>query len=242
MNTNKQLVRVLLSDASMMGCELLADGLRRARFEVAGCCYTSEHVLRLVTETNPDVVLVSADLQDARLGGFKILTEIRRRSPQTRPIMLMDERERELVISAFRGGAKGVFFRHQQPFGSLCKCIRAVNNGQVWASSQDLEYTLEALAEVAPLREVDPTAARSLTKREEQMISLVAQGLTNREIAQKVFLSEHTVKNYLFRIFEKLNVSSRVELILFATRLRESSNVKRTTEEMFIPRSTNEVA
>ena len=209
-------IRVLVSDASMMGCELLAESLRRAQFEVVDCAVKVEDLLQKITETHPDVIIVSANLQDARLGGFKSLRELRKRNLSTRTIMLLEEPDSELTVSAFRAGAKGVFFR-DEPFSALCKCIRAVHHGQIWACSRDMELVLAAFAYAAPVREVDTHAAEMLTKREEQIIGLVAQGLTNRELAHKLYLSEHTVKNYLFRIFEKLDVTNRVELVLYAT-------------------------
>lgn len=209
-------IRVLVTDASVMGCELLADRLRRARFEVVGCSVTGEDLVNKVAETSPDVVIISAHLQNARLGGYTCLRELKKRDLKVNSVILLEDRDRELIISAFRGGAKGVFFR-AEPFSALCKCLRAVRNGQIWASTKDMELILEALANAAPLREVDASTARSVTRREEQIINLVAKGHSNREIAQKLYLSEHTVKNYMFRIFEKLNVSSRVELVLYAT-------------------------
>lgn len=206
----------------MMGCELLADRLRRARFVVTACCVTTVDVQQRVSDSEPNVVIISANLQDGRLGGFKSLREVKKNNPQARAVMMLEERDRELIISAFRGGAKGVFFR-AEAFNTLCKCIRAVHLGQIWASSKEMELILEALASAAPLREVDSNMLRTLTRREEQIINLVAQGLTNREMANKLFLSEHTVKNYLFRIFDKLNVSSRVELVLYATNSKNNA-------------------
>lgn len=210
------MIRVLVTDASVMGCELLADRLRRAHFDVVACCVRAEDVVEKVAEARPEVVVISVDLQDARLGGFSSLREIKKRGLKADAVMLLEDRDCELIISAFRGGAKGVFFR-AEPFSVLCKCIRVVRSGQIWASNQDLELILEALRNTAPLRVVDANTARSVTKREAQIINLVALGHSNREIAQKLYLSEHTVKNYMFRIFDKLNVTSRVELVLFAT-------------------------
>jgi DNA-binding NarL/FixJ family response regulator len=109
-----------------------------------------------------------------------------------------------------------VFFR-ADPFAQLCKCLRVIHQGQIWASTQDLHYLVDALAKAVPLRHVSEGVAALLTKREEELVGYVAQGLSNREIAQAMFLSEHTVKNYLFRIFDKLGISSRVELVLHCT-------------------------
>ena len=91
-----------------------------------------------------------------------------------------------------------------------------MHKGQIWASSNELQFLLEALAEAAPLRVVNAQGINLLTKREGQVVHLVAEGLTNRGISRELNISEHTVKNYLFRIFDKLGVSSRVELTICA--------------------------
>ncbi len=215
-------VAVLVADLSKFAGELLGGALRRAGFEVTGCVTTVDELLSNIRERIPDVALVSAHLQGARLGGFRALRELTISYSQVRVIMLADEADREIVVSAFRGGAKGVFVRS----GSLSlvfKCIRAVYAGQVWASSRDLQFILEALSLAAPLRCVEPKE-QGLTKREEDIVSLVAKGYTNQEIAKKLYLSEHTVKNHLFRIFDKLNVSSRVEVALYSTKERPASH------------------
>src|SRR5439155_12346332 len=98
----------------------------------------------------------------------------------------------------------------------LCKCIQSVHQGQIWANSEQLKYLVEALSEVTALRIVDAKGFKLLSAREEQVVALVADGLSNRQVATELCLSEHTIKKYLFRIFDKLGVSSRVELTLYA--------------------------
>ncbi len=210
-------IAVLVADLKFAG-ELLGGALRRAGFEVTGCVTTAEELICKVRDRIPDVGLVSVNLQGARLDGFKALRELTISYAQVRVIMLADESDREVVVSAFRGGAKGVFVRAGS-LSSLFKCIRAVHAGQIWASSHDLQFILEALSQAAPLRPVEQ-GERVLTKREEDVAALVAKGYTNQEIAKKLYLSEHTVKNHLFRIFDKLNVSSRVEVALYSNNYR----------------------
>lgn len=209
-------IAVLVADPSKFAGELLSGALRRTGFEVTGCVTTAQELLCKVRERIPDVALVSVNLQGARLGGFKALRELAISYGKVRVVMLADETDREMVVSVFRGGAKGVFVRAGS-LSALFKCIRAVHGGQVWASSRDLQFILEALSLAAPLRCVNQ-GERSLTKREEEIAGLVAKGYTNQEIARKLYLSEHTVKNHLFRIFDKLNVSSRVEVALYSTK------------------------
>jgi DNA-binding NarL/FixJ family response regulator len=128
--------------------------------------------------------------------------------------MLLPSRDRELVIDAFRCGAHGVIFR-DEPLEILSKCIHAIHQGQVWANSQHLGYLLEALGRTKPMHLQDSRGTRLLSKREEAVVRLVADGLTNKQISNELTLSEHTVRNYLFRIFDKLGVSTRVELVLY---------------------------
>jgi DNA-binding NarL/FixJ family response regulator len=174
-------------------------------------------ILESARKDRPDVILVSARLEDGPLAGFGALREIIALAIPGRAVMVFDTRERELVVAAFRGGAKGVFFR-DKPVEVLCKCLHRVHEGQIWAENADLVFLLEALSAAAPLRVSTPKTVEPLTKREEEVVSLVAQGLSNREISRQLHLSEHTVKNYLFRIFDKTGVSSRVELALFVLR------------------------
>ncbi len=136
--------------------------------------------------------------------------------------MLLASRERELVVDAFRCAAHGVIFRDEP----LSKCIHAVHRGQVWAISEHLGYLLEALARMKPMNLQDARGANLLSKREETVARLVAEGLTNREISNELRLSEHTVRNYLLGIFDKLGVSSRVGLVLYCLQDRRAGTVE----------------
>jgi DNA-binding NarL/FixJ family response regulator len=129
--------------------------------------------------------------------------------------MLLDASERTPVIEAFRCGARGVFCR-TEPLKLLAKSIRCVHEGQIWASSSELQFLLEAVAEPVPMSFLSANGDALLSTRELDVVRCVAEGLSNREIAQRLTLREHTVKNYLFRIFDKLGVSSRVEVVLYA--------------------------
>ena len=140
-----------------------------------------------------------------------------------KPVILFYSPERHLVVDAFRAGAKGVFCLSKAAFKSLCRCVERVHTGQIWADSSELSEVMEAFSQLAPLRVVNADGMRLLTKREEDVVRLLAEGMQNRDIARELRLSEHTVKNYLFHIFDKLGVSSRVELVLYAV-----SSTKRT--------------
>jgi DNA-binding NarL/FixJ family response regulator len=146
--------------------------------------------------------------------GSGLIQELRRRRPDLPVIVLVEEPTRAAVVEALRAGARGVLCR-TEPIKALGKCVSCVHDGQVWANQKALEYLLQALSDPIPIRLVDAKGASLLSAREQDVVRWVAEGLTNREIADRLELSEHTIKNYLFRIFEKLGISNRMELMLY---------------------------
>ncbi len=212
-------IRVLVADADRLNCELLTAALERtADFQVKGAVNSAE-VLNALTQSEPDVAVVSLSFLGDRERVFKLLRELKEAYPQIRVVVLMDSVEKQTVVESFRAGAKGVFSRSES-FPNLCKCIQRVWEGQIWATSTEMEYALQALTETRPIRVDQPSDSVPLSKREEQVVRLVADGLSNRDISLRLKLSEHTIKNYLSRIFEKLGVSTRVELVLYALSYR----------------------
>jgi len=201
-----------------MASELIEATLRRNRqkFEVHSFGISSLEVYRELERCKPDVTLLSSDLKDGPLTGFRVLFQLRGAASKNPIVMLLDSDDRDLVIDAFRGGAKGVFSR-ESPFNSLPKCICAVHSGQFWISNNQLQFLLELVSRLSPVQAVvKPGGMERLTKRERTVTKLVAEGLKNEEIALKLSISEHTVRNYVGHTFEKLGLSSRVELVLWA--------------------------
>ena len=141
-------------------------------------------------------------------------------APTTRPIVLLDCSDSEQVIDAFSAGAKGVVCQ-TDPFQVLCKCIRSVKAGQIWANSRELQWIVKTLGDREPVCVVSAKGIPLLTCREEQVVSKVVEGLPNHEIAVKLGVSPHTVKNHLFRIYNKLGISTRAELMLYALASRD---------------------
>lgn len=209
-----------------MGCQLLEHALRRFphRFNVLRSAVTRSEILSSLNQGDVDVALVSEDLQDGQFMGFQVLPELHASFPRTRVIVLLNSLQNDLVLDAFRAGALGVFSR-AEPFEMLCKCIEAVHAGQVWANSAQLRLLLGAFINAAPFRLVQHQGLKLLAKREAQVVELVVDGLTNRQIGVKLGISEHTVSNYLFRIYNKLGISSRVELVLYVMRQRETGQL-----------------
>lgn len=190
--------------------------------KVVACAHRSDDVVPAADQHNPKVAVLSANLKDGHLAGMRALHQLRAAHPKTSVILRLDSPDRELVVEAFREGARGIFSRSKSAT-VLAKCIRAVHSGQIWANARELQFLLEALSQAAPSPLSDGKGKPLLTKREEQVVQLVTEGLTNREISRQLSLSEHTIKNYLFRLFQRLGVSNRVELILYALHQRGPS-------------------
>jgi DNA-binding NarL/FixJ family response regulator len=219
----KDRISVLVVTADNMTSELLKSAFANGRkgFTVETLTGSSHKIIGELGAYNPDVALITEELQDGPQAGIKVLQKTRD-SHRTSAVMLLQSSKPERVVSAFRDGARGIFYRSHS-LKSLSKCIQTVYRGQIWASNEDLEHLISALTYLKPIQINNSDGMPLLTRREEDVVRLVADGLKNREIALKLRVKEHSVRNYLYRIFEKLGVSSRVELILYAFSHRERS-------------------
>ncbi len=206
-----------IADVNLMAGRLLSDQFKRhADITVVSCTADKASLLESVRETKPNVAIIGTDLQDGALSGLDALRELHEAHPNLQLILLFDRPEPQIVVEGLRAGARGIFSRSDFDFTALRNCVRRVFEGQLWINTAEMEYVVDALIQARPLRVVNPEGLNLLSKREEEVMRLVAEGLGNREISELLALSEHTVKNYLFRIFDKLGISNRVELVLYA--------------------------
>jgi len=218
MNRNPQApaeskIRVLVADSSRIHTRLVSDALRLDQLlEVVPFESDSAGLAATVMAQEIDVLVVSSNLDEQPSRGVEVLLELRALHLHTRSILLPDSSKDDAVLKAFRAGARGVFGKNE-PIEQLSKCVRCVHQGQIWADSQALRVAVEALASSPTVRAVNASGMKLLSERELQVVRCIAEGLTNREIAERLKLSQHTIKNYLFRIFDKVGVSSRVELL-----------------------------
>jgi DNA-binding NarL/FixJ family response regulator len=235
--TTRPQISVLISDSTKMHCDLLRKAFYsvRNRFQVVAFASSTVEVLAALQLNRPQVAVISSDLQDGPLSGVRMLPEIRSRYPETKILVVTASPNKEVVIDAFRFGAVGVFSRND-PFDLLCKAIEAVSQGQIWAASEELHYVLRAFAKSPKPPKLDPAVESRVTVREAAVVRLAIEGLSNREIAQKLALTEHTVKNYLFRVFDKLGVSNRVELVLACLHQEENAREELAAKKGLIAR------
>jgi len=212
LSANDNTIKVLVSSRTPLTRHLIADALRHRGFIVEEA--NGPDILTKATEMKPDVVLLSENLEGTRGKGLEVLKELQTAVPEARSIVLLDPGERDLVVESFRSGARGVFCR-SEPVELLAKCVRKVHEGQFWISGAQLELLVGALADAIGVCLTDAQGVALLSKREQDVVACASRGFTNAEIARELKLSENTVKNYMFRIFDKLGVSSRVELVRY---------------------------
>jgi DNA-binding NarL/FixJ family response regulator len=211
------LARVLIVAPDVMTGEFITKTLSNnaPQFESNISIGNASAVLADIGTFNPHFTLLSQELQEGPEEGFKVLRELQRSHPGAAVVMLLKRPDPDCVISAFRFGAQGILYRSHS-LKSLPKCIQTVLEGQIWITNQDLKHILDWLRRVNTVLINGADGLPLLTSREQDVVRLVADGMKNREIAQSLRLTEHSVRNYLYRILDKLGVSSRVELILYA--------------------------
>jgi DNA-binding NarL/FixJ family response regulator len=210
-------ITVLIADSNRMQSQLLSSALRRrSEFRISTCPVDIGSILQAVASTTVQVVVLSLNHSASVASQMASMRRVHLSHPAVAKVLLVESYDRELVCNAFRSGVRGIFCISDAHFRLLCRCIQRVAGGQVWANTEQMAFLMDLIAEVPSLRVLDSRGQQLLTPREEQVVALVAEGLSNRETARELNLSEHTVKKYLFRIFDKLGISSRVELVLYA--------------------------
>jgi DNA-binding NarL/FixJ family response regulator len=208
-------VRVFLLDDH----EIVRRGLRELieveeDLEVAGEAGTAEEALRRIPATRPDVALLDVRLPDG--DGIEICREIRSAHPETACIMLTSLADDEAVYTAILAGASGYLLK-QVKGNEILDGVRRVATGE---SLLDPKVTTRVLERLRKGPEEDEQLA-SLTEQERKLLDLVAEGLTNRQIGERMFLAEKTVKNYMSNLLAKLGMTRRTEAAVYAARLAE---------------------
>jgi DNA-binding NarL/FixJ family response regulator len=211
--TQAGFISIAVADTTRIHTQLLAEAMKSDRtLQVVASAPSSQELLEAAGRVPIDVAVISLALDDQPGRGLDVLRQMRALHPDIKGVILLESSSPQDVLDCFRAGARGIFSKHDR-LEDLCKCIRCVHEGQVWASSVELLLVLEALASSPVAHATNHKGVELLSSREREVIQYLASGMTNREIAEALDLSRHTVKNYLSRIFDKVGVSSRTELI-----------------------------
>jgi DNA-binding NarL/FixJ family response regulator len=215
-NESTNHVGVVLANLPDMFSDLVEtalDGLDD--FVVLGRGHTPAEINRLLQDERARVFLVGFTSGEEQPATIALLKQSIISAPHVRPVVLGGPLRQSDVIALFRAGARGLLATSNSSVTLLIKCIRCVSAGQIWANSNQLELLLSSLNTPRPLQIMDACGQSILSPREGEVLLLLAEGLSNREIAVSLKLSEHTVKNHVFHIFDKLGVSSRIEAALY---------------------------
>jgi DNA-binding NarL/FixJ family response regulator len=212
MTKAKAVTRILVADDHA----IFRDGLRKLLdgaddVEIIGEASNGVECTKMLAKLKPDILLL--DLRMPEKDGLAVLEEVNFDTLGTRVIVLTAAEDDRDVVRAMRLGARGVVLK-QSASDLLLKSIRKVADGEIWLDNRMTSEVIDAFkksAEAGQRREKP-----LLSDREKEIVQLVAQGFRNREIGEKLFISEQTVKNHLHNIFDKLGVSDRLELALYA--------------------------
>ena len=197
-------------------CKLLA---LEEDFEVVGQAQDGQEVLDVLQQYEPDILLL--DLKMPGLDGLGTLQRLQAARIRTRVIVLTASDDKNEFVQAMKLGTSGIVLK-QTATDLLIKSIRKVHAGEIWLDSHTTAAVIRQFVSAEEVPPPSQTAAprereRSpLSQREREIVALVAQGFKNKEMAEKMFISEQTVKNHLHNIFDKLGVSDRLELALYA--------------------------
>ena len=207
-------IRLLLADDH----RLLREGLRRSLtdegFEIVGEAADGEEAVDLVDELLPDLVLM--DVTMPNLNGVEATKLIHARHPEVRIVMLTMHADAEVVADAIRGGANGYLVKDCST-DEIAAAIRLAVSGETALSPQ---LAASMLGELRRLdRSQDTDDERLITKREEEVLQLIADGCSTPEVAQQLFISQKTVKNHLAAIYQKLDARDRTQAVVRAVRM-----------------------
>jgi DNA-binding NarL/FixJ family response regulator len=220
-STSKAKIRIVVADDHPIFrdglCKLLA---LEEDFEVVAQAQDGKQVLDVLQQLKPDVLLL--DLKMPGLDGLATLQRLQAAKNRTRVIVLTASDDKNEFVQAMKLGTSGIVLK-QTATELLIKSIRKVHAGEIWLDSHTTAAVIrqfvandETPAPLTPQTQSRERERSPLSQREREIVALVAQGFKNKEMAEKMFISEQTVKNHLHNIFDKLGVSDRLELALYA--------------------------
>lgn len=213
-------IRVLIADGQPIVLEGLRGVLRQhPGIQIVGEAIDGVETIDKTVSVEPDVVVM--DLRLPRIDGLTVLRSIQTRVPKAKVILFASSESKEEFVEAMKLGCRGVLLK-DGPTSLIEKSIQKVYAGEIWLDSNTTAAVIRQFAlptEPFISQQINGKTGREraqLSQREREIIILIAQGYKNKEIAEKMFITEQTVKNHLHNVFDKLGVSDRLELALYA--------------------------
>ncbi len=208
------MIRVLLCDDQEIVCE----GLQRIlesdpEVSVIGMVHNGQEALEFVEKLRPDLILM--DLKMPIMNGVVATRKIHERFPEVRILVLTTYDDDEWLFDSIRSGAAGYLLK-DRPRSEIIDAIKGTINGRTYIDPSIAGKLLNSVAQNTTRHE--PPADITLSEREQEVLQLMTEGLSNADIAARLFLSEGTVRNYTSSIFNKLNVSDRTQAVILALR------------------------
>lgn len=210
------MIRVLICDDQAIVCEGLQVILESdPTVQVVGVAHDGAQALEKISQTNPDLVLM--DLKMPGMNGIHATREIRQRYPAIHVLVLTTYDADEWVFDAIRSGAAGYLLKNTAP-ADLLAAVKGTVQGKTHIDPEVAGKLFTQIQRSETTISTDAVEIEKLSDREREILELMAKGQNNRQIAERLFLSEGTVRNYVSSIFAKLNVSDRTQAALIAAR------------------------
>jgi two-component system nitrate/nitrite response regulator NarL len=206
---------ILIEDDELTRLGLRTQIGKDPQLEVAGEAANRKDALSLAGEKQPDIILLDLNLGDD--SGLELLPELLSVAPGARVIVVTGGRDLEAHQRAISHGAMGLVLK-QDAVEHVTRAVKQVYNGDVWFNRSMMLKVITGMAQASAVKKPDPEAAKikSLTEREREVIGLVGEGLKNKVIADRLCISETTVRHHLTSVFAKHEVSDRLELVIYA--------------------------
>ena len=217
MMTTTKLIRVILvEDDNLTRLGLKTQlGKHPESIQVVGEADNGRDAVALAKAKQPDIILL--DLNLGRESGLDLLDEFKAVAPEARTIVVTSVLDFEAHQRAISKGAMGLVLK-SQAVEHITRAVRQVYDGEVWFNRSMMLKVIERMTEPSAARKADPEARKiqTLTQREREVIDLVGEGLKNKAIADRLHITETTVRHHLTKIFDKLEVKDRLELVIYA--------------------------
>jgi len=216
-------IHLFMASLPTILCDLLQNAFTAANdIRIVGPVNDLQYLLDASNRDRIDVILLGSSPADNFNSAVSVLEALPDRHHNAKTIIFTQPFDYADAVPLFRAGAKGILSGQDLRFDLLCKSIRCVHDGQIWANNELIACLVSSLAGPKAMDITDFHGRSLLTSREQEVLCLLADGLSNCDLAVALKLSEHTIKNHLFRIYDKLGVSSRMEAVLYALTQRRS--------------------